>query len=216
MNQNIRGAIFDLDGVLVNTARYHYLAWKRLAIELGFDFTEQENERLKGVSRDQALEILLEIGGVSVSAQRKRELAALKNERYLEYIQTLTKNDLLPGVEKYLQTLRARGIATAIGSASKNTTLILKLLEIQSLFDVIIDGNKVSKAKPDPEVFLRAAAELKIPPAECIVFEDAEAGVQAARSAGMMVVGIGDPALLSQADLVLRGFWQIWILLPES
>ena len=151
-----------------------------------------------------------------MSAQRKRELAALKNERFLEYIQTFTKNDLLPGVEKYLQTLRARGIVTAIGSASKNTTLILKLLEIQPLFDVIIDGIKVSKAKPDPEVFLRAAAELKIPPAECVVFEDAEAGVQVARSAGMMVVGIGNPALLSQAELVFRGFWQICILLPES
>lgn len=213
MLQHMRGAILDLDGVLVDTAKFHYLAWKRLAAGLGFDFTEKDNEKLKGVSRDRALEILLTIGGISLAATEKARLAAQKNEWYVDYIRQIDASEILPGVVEYIQTIRARGVKTAIGSASKNTTLILDRLGIHPLFDAVVDGNKVSQAKPDPEVFLRAARELNLAPADCVVFEDAEAGVQAALSADMGVVGIGNPADLPLADLVIRGFWQLPILL---
>ncbi|AWI10714.1 beta-phosphoglucomutase [Ereboglobus luteus] len=201
-----RAAIFDLDGVIVDTARYHYLAWKRLAAELGFDFTEQDNERLKGVSRMRSLEILLEIGNCerAFSSEQKENLARQKNEWYVEYISRMTRSEILPGAREYLELLRECGKKTALGSASKNAPLILEKLGIASLFDAIIDGNKVRAAKPDPEVFLLGARELDIAPAECVVFEDAEAGVEAARRAGMRVVGIGSPQILS-ADLVVPG-----------
>jgi beta-phosphoglucomutase len=213
MLQHMRGAIFDLDGVLVDTAKFHYLAWKRTAAGLGFDFTEKDNERLKGVSRDNALGILLQIGGVILPDNEKPRLAAQKNEWYVDYIRQINASEILPGVVEYIQSIRARGVKTAIGSASRNTGLILDRLGIQPMFDVVVDGNKVSQAKPDPEVFLRASRELSILPADCVVFEDAEAGVQAALAAGMGVVGIGNPADLSRADLVIRGFWQLPILL---
>ena len=177
MIQEMRAAIFDLDGVIVDTAKYHYLAWKRLANELGFDFTEIDNERLKGVSRVRSLEILLEIGGLTLDDETKSQLAARKNDWYVEYISTMDASEILPGAAEYLQSIRAKGIKTALGSASKNAPLILERLGISSFFDSIVDANKVSKAKPDPEVFLCAAQELNISPAECVVFEDAEAGI---------------------------------------
>jgi beta-phosphoglucomutase len=206
------GAIFDLDGVIVDTTRYHYLAWKRLAGTLGFNFTEANNERLKGVSRVRSLEILLEIGGLSVNDEKKQKMAAQKNEWYVEYIRQLDSSELLRGAADYIDRLRSRGIKTAIGSASKNTPLILDRLGITPLFDAIVDGNKVSKAKPDPEVFLRASTELGLPPSDCVVFEDAEAGIQAALSAGMGAVGIGSPVLLKDADAVIGGLWQLLVL----
>ena len=212
MIREMRAAIFDLDGVIVDTAKYHYLAWKRLANQYGFDFTEADNERLKGVSRTRSLEILLEIGGLSVDAAAKQVMAAQKNHWYVEYIQRMDASEILPGAAEYLQTLRNRGVKTAIGSASKNTPLILERLGILSLFDVVIDGTKVKQAKPDPEVFLRAAGELDIPPASCIVFEDAEAGIEAARRAGMGAVGIGKPIALKDADMVMAGLYQLVVL----
>jgi len=207
--REMRAAIFDLDGVIVDTAKYHYLAWKRLAKEHGFDFTELDNERLKGVSRMQSLEILLEIGGLTVDEAARAEMAAQKNGWYIDYIRNMDASELLPGATEYLQRLRARGIKTALGSASKNAPLILDRLGIAALFDVIVDGNKVSKVKPDPEVFLRGAEELGIPPASCVVFEDAEAGIEAARRAGMGTVGIGSPEILRKADIVVPGLFEL-------
>lgn len=214
MIHEMRAAIFDLDGVIVDTAKYHYLAWKRLANELGFDFTETDNERLKGVSRVRSLEILLEIGGLTLDAEAKAQLAARKNDWYVDYIRQMDASEILPGAAEYLQRIREKGIKTALGSASKNAPLILERLGISSLFDVIVDGNVVSKAKPDPEVFLCAANQLGISPASCIVFEDAEAGVEAARRAGMRTVGIGKPDVLRDADVIIPGLFALEILLP--
>jgi beta-phosphoglucomutase len=208
----MRAAIFDLDGVIVDTAKYHYLAWKRLAKEYGFDFTELDNERLKGVSRMQSLEILLEIGGLIVDEAARTAMAAQKNGWYIDYIRNMDASELLPGATEYLQRVRARGIKTALGSASRNAPLILDRLGIAALFDVIVDGNKVSKVKPDPEVFLRGAEELGIPPASCVVFEDAEAGIEAARRAGMGTVGIGSPEILRKADIVVPGLFELVIV----
>jgi beta-phosphoglucomutase len=212
MTHKMRAAIFDLDGVIVDTAKYHYLAWKRLANEHGFDFTETDNERLKGVSRTRSLEILLEIGGLTLGEAIKTKMAAQKNDWYIDSISHMDASEILPGAIEYLKHIRARGIKTAIGSASKNAQLILERLGIISLFDAIVDGNKVSKAKPDPEVFLRAAEELGIHPTDCVVFEDAEAGIEAALRAGMCTVGIGKPSVLKKAETVIPGLEELVIL----
>lgn len=215
MIREMRAAIFDLDGVIVDTAKYHYLVWKRLARENGFDFTELDNERLKGVSRVRSLEILLEIGGLSFDESQREKMAAQKNEWYVDYIQRMDASEILPGAAEYLKNLRVKGVKTALGSASKNAPLILERLGISDLFDVVVDGNKVSKAKPDPEVFLRAANELDIPPTSCVVFEDAEAGVQAALRANMGAVGIGKRDTLKGADIVIGGLWDLVVLSGE-
>ncbi|OMD03090.1 beta-phosphoglucomutase, partial [Paenibacillus odorifer] len=199
MLENMKGAIFDLDGVIVDTAKYHYLAWASLADELGFKFTEEDNERLKGVSRMRSLDILLEVGGLEFKEVEKLAMAEKKNRLYVEYISRLEESELLPGVKEYLTGMRSRGIGIALGSASKNAEFILNKLNITDLFDAVVDGNKVSLAKPDPEVFLIAAQEIGLQPDECVVFEDAEAGVQAGKAAGMKVVGIGKPEVLKEA-----------------
>lgn len=203
---NIKAIIFDLDGVLVDTAKYHYLAWKRLAEELNIEFSMQDNERLKGVSRMQSLDIILEIGNTTLDNNTKFELAQKKNIWYVEYISELTPKDILPGVIDFLKSLKVDSIKVALGSASKNSMLILDKLNLTNYFDAIIDGTKVSKAKPDPEVFLKGAEALKVLPSECIVFEDAEAGVEAAINAGMYCIGIGSKNILKKAHLVLAGF----------
>jgi len=212
MIRQMRAAIFDLDGVIVDTAKYHYLAWKRLANENGFDLTPAQNERLKGVSRLRSLEILLEIGGLNLDAATQNEWAERKNAWYVESIQAMDASEIFPGVEDYLLRLRSRGVKTALGSASKNAPLILERLEIGSLFDAVVDGNTVKVAKPDPEVFLSAAAHLTISAGECVVFEDAEVGIEAALRAGMGAVGIGLPSILSKADAVISGVDQLLIL----
>jgi len=196
----IEGALFDLDGVLVDTAKYHYLAWKRLAGELGFVFTEEHNERLKGVSRMRSLDILLETGNVSMTVEKKEIAAERKNTWYVEYLYTLDETALLCGAKDYLLRLRENGIRIALGSASKNSPLILERLNIASLFNAVIDGNTVIKAKPDPEVFLKGAAALGISPSHCVVFEDALAGIEAANAGGMFVVAVGKRDLLPGAD----------------
>lgn len=205
MINKYRACIFDLDGVIVDTAVYHYKAWKRLANELGFDFTEENNEKLKGVSRVRSLELILEWGGVTKTEAEKAELATRKNDWYVEMIDHMTPAEILPGAKEFLETCRAAGIKTALGSASKNSMTILDHINLTSLFDVIIDGNKVTKAKPDPEVFLKGAEALHVSPSECVVFEDAIAGVEAAINGGMKVVGIGSPKVLGEADLVVGG-----------
>lgn len=199
-------AIFDLDGVIVDTAKYHYLAWKRLAQELGFEFSKEHNERLKGVSRMRSLEILLEVGGLQKSEEEKLLLAEMKNHWYVEYILQMDSTEILPGVLPFLHDLKKNKIKIALGSASKNAPTILERLNIAPLFDVIVDGNLVSKAKPDPEVFVLGAKLAGVAPAETVVFEDAQAGIEAALNAGMRVVGVGDPLILKGADYVIPGF----------
>jgi len=202
----ISACIFDLDGVIVDTAKYHYLAWKRLARELGFEFSSKHNERLKGVSRMRSLEILLEVGGITLSEKEMEEAARRKNAWYIDFIATITPAEILPGIPDFLQELGVYKIKIAIGSASKNAGLILKRLQIEDLFDAVIDGTQVTKTKPDPEIFLLSADALHSKPEECIVFEDARAGVEAAKNGGMTCVGVGDQEILKQADLVIRSF----------
>lgn len=200
-----KGALFDLDGVIVDTAKYHYIAWKRLADELGFEFTEQHNERLKGVSRMRSLEILLEIGGLTFPEEEMLRLATRKNDWYVEYLRQMDESELLPGARECLVSLRGKGVKIALGSASKNSPMILERLSITGLFDAVIDGNRVSKAKPDPEVFLLGARECGLEPRECVVFEDAQAGIEAGLAAGCYVVGIGRPENLSGAGMLVDG-----------
>jgi beta-phosphoglucomutase len=200
---DLRGCIFDLDGVIVDTAKYHFMAWRRLAKELGFEFTVEDNEALKGVSRMTSLEILLRTGGVTVTEKEKEVLAASKNGWYVEFISGMTPDEILPGSVRLLKSLRKAGIITAIGSASRNAGTILDRIELREMFDVIVDGNKIQKAKPDPEVFLRGAEEMNLHPSSCIVFEDAQAGIEAAIAGGMKSVGVGSPELLRRADLVI-------------
>ncbi len=195
--------IFDLDGVIVDTAKFHFLAWKRLAAEVGFEFSEEHNEKLKGVSRMTSLEILLNVGGITKSMDEKEMLARKKNEWYVEYISNLTPNNILPGAFDLLTWLQREKILIGLGSASKNARNILEHIGLISFFDSVVDGFKVNNAKPDPEIFLKAAQELKVNPADCIVFEDAIAGVEAAHNAGMKCVGVGNPGLLSEADWVI-------------
>lgn len=203
---SVKACIFDLDGVIVDTARYHYIAWKQLADELGFEFTEEHNELLKGVSRMRSLDILLEIGKIEKSESEKQALAAEKNERYVAFIKKMTPDEILPGVEHFLQGLKEKEIKIALGSASKNAPVILEKIGLLHLFDEVVDGNHVSKAKPDPEVFLKGAEKLKVNPSDCIVFEDAMAGIEAAKAGRMKCVGIGDANVLANADLVIPGF----------
>lgn len=206
---SIEAALFDLDGVIVDTARYHYAAWRRLADELGFSFTEKDNERLKGVSRMQSLEILLEVGGLAgrFSAVEKEQMAERKNRWYVEYISQMTPREILPGVLSFLAQLRADGLRIALGSASKNTGLILERLQLGRWFDAVVDGTMVVHTKPDPEVFITCAERLGgVPSQRCVVFEDAVAGIEAARAAGMYSVGVGNRHVLSAADCVIAGF----------
>ena len=201
----LQACLFDLDGVIVDTAKYHFIAWRQIADELGFAFSERDNERLKGVSRQRSLDILLEIGRLSLDEESKARLAEKKNGLYLDTIRKMTPAEILPGAEGFLWECKAAGLKTALATASRNSALILDLLRIRSLFDVVVDGNKVKRTKPDPEVFLLCAKELAVESERCVVFEDAEAGIEAARSAGMMSVGIGNPAILKRADMVAPG-----------
>lgn len=208
--------IFDLDGVIVDTAKYHFLAWKKLADNLGFEFTLEHNELLKGVSRVRSLEILLEIGGISLPEDEKLKIMQEKNEHYLKYITQMGQEEILDGIQKVLFYLREQNIPFSLGSASKNARLILKQLELIDLFDAIVDGNDVSNAKPDPEVFLIAAKKLNVDPKNCIVIEDAIAGVEAANNAGMTSIGIGEKDILGKATIVLESTTELTIELIET
>jgi len=203
-----QNAIFDLDGVLVDTAKYHYLAWNKVAGRLGFSFTLQDNERLKGVSRMDSLKILLSIGGLSLTDEEMQRIAAEKNGYYLDYISRITPDELLVGAKEILAFFHKKGLNVSLGSASKNSLLILEKTGIAQDFDCIIDGNCVTKAKPDPQVFTQSADRMQISYGACIVFEDSVAGIQAAKSVGMLAVGIGDPQSLRQADKVFPDLLQ--------
>ena len=200
----MKGAIFDLDGVLVDTAVYHYAAWKELANKLGFEFTEADNERLKGVSRMKSLEILLSIGNIKASSEQKENWAKEKNDRYVKLLDNLSEASLLSGAKDYLAKLHNEGVLIALGSASKNAPLILKKTCIEDMFDVIVDGNSVSKAKPDPEIFLKGAELLGLNPLDCTVFEDSQAGIDAARAGGFSVVAVDKYNVLTNADTYIK------------
>lgn len=204
-----KGFIFDLDGVIVDTAKYHYLAWKKLANELGFEFTEEQNEAFKGVSRKRCLEILLELGNVDATQEQFDNWMIEKNEDYLSYIENMDASEILPDVPKILDFLKSNNIPMALGSASKNAVPILKKVGLLPYFRVVVDGNNVTKAKPDPEVFLLAANDIGIDPANCVVFEDALAGIQAANIAGMTSIGIGDASILTEARYNFNDFTEI-------
>ena len=202
----MKGFIFDLDGVLVDTTKYHFLAWGRLAEELGVPFTEEDNEQLKGVSRVKSLDIILNLGNKELSQEEKDHYLTRKNEWYLEYIHKLDATAVLPGVKPFLEAARADGILLSVGSASKNAPLVLDRLGISSFFEIIVDGNMVTHAKPNPEVFIKAADHMQLPYAECVVFEDAQAGIEAANAGGMFSVAIDHKNILQGAKLTLPGF----------
>jgi beta-phosphoglucomutase len=209
INTDKIGCLFDLDGVLVDTAVYHYQAWKALANSLGFNFTEAQNEHLKGVNRMKSLEMILNWGNVTKTEVEMAQLAAAKNEQYVGMISKMTADEVLSGTLPLLEQLKAAGIKIALGSASKNSGMILERTNLAHFFDAIIDGNHVNASKPDPEVFLKGAAALELEPANCIVFEDAQAGVQAAINGGMKVIGIGQQENLKGANMVIKDLSEI-------
>ena len=198
----IQAVLFDLDGVLTDTAEYHYLAWKRLADELGIPFTRADGDCLRGVSRRPALEIILGLGGRTGNEEELQAWMTRKNNHYQELITGVTPADLLPGVAALLGELRERGIRIAVASASKNSPEVIRRLGIAASIDALIHGGMVERQKPHPDLFLRAAAEVGADPAECIVVEDAAAGIDAAISAGMISVGLGPEERVGKADRV--------------
>ncbi len=200
----IKACIFDLDGVLTDTAKFHYLAWKAMAKTLDYNLTEADNEKLKGVSRLDSLLLIQEWAGVKLPQTQIEELLEMKNQHYLVLIEDMSPTDVFEGVIDLFKSLKDNGIKIALGSSSKNALYILNKLEIKHWFDVISDGNNVSKSKPDPEVFLYASEKLKIAPQYCVVFEDAPAGVQAAINAKMNCIGIGNPDLLVGVQCCLK------------
>jgi len=200
--QTIGGIIFDLDGVLITTDELHYQSWRELADAEGIPFDRTINQRLRGVSRMRSLEIILERSSRPYSTTEKEALAERKNDRYRQLLETLTHDDLAPGAIELLTELRRRGAGVALASSSRNARLILRRLEITDLFDAIVDGNDIRASKPAPDVFLQCAERLGVPPETCIVVEDAAAGIEAARRAGMAVIGIGPPASLPGATLI--------------
>ncbi len=200
---DLQACIFDLDGVIVDTAMYHYLAWKRLAAELGIVLTEEYNERLKGVSRFDSLNLILALKGISLTDEEKNQLAEKKNKWFVDYIHSMTEKNIYPGVQPLISDLKKAGIRTALASSSKNAFTVLRQLGMLHQFDAIVDGNMIINTKPHPEIFTKTAGLLNVPPDKCLVIEDAAAGVEAAKAAGMSCVGIGDSAILHQADLVV-------------
>jgi beta-phosphoglucomutase len=199
----IEAVIFDLDGVIVDTAHYHFLAWNRLAAELGFQLTVIDNERLKGVSRMRSLDIILDMANQKRGEDEKRRLAEMKNTWFLEYLSNMQPEEIFPGVVRLIEELRGRGLKVALASSSKNANTVVDLLNIRHLFDIIVDGNMVAHSKPDPEIFLLAARQLRVKHEACLVIEDAAAGVEAALAAGMACVGVGSGDLLGKANLVI-------------
>ena len=204
--KELKAIIFDLDGVIVSTDDCHYRGWKKMADEEGIYFDRTINERLRGVSRMESLNIILERAEKEYTEDEKVALATRKNGYYVEFIQALTPADILPGVMEALEGLKAKGIKIAIGSSSKNTPIILKQIGLSDYFDAVSDGNNITKSKPDPEVFLKAAEYLGEKPEDCIVVEDAYAGVDAAKAGGMTAAAIGDAVTYEKADYILQSF----------
>ena len=196
-----RAIIFDLDGVIVSTDGFHYKAWKAMADKEGIYFDETINNRLRGVSRMESLAIILEKASKTYTDEEKNAMATAKNEIYRESLSQLTPDDILPGVMDMLTALRAKGLKLAIGSSSRNTPVILNQIGLGDYFDAVADGNQIKNSKPDPEVFLLAAELLGIPPQDCVVVEDAYAGIDAAKAGGMKAVGVGDASKYEKSDI---------------
>lgn len=211
-SSKLKAAIFDLDGVVVDTAKYHYLAWKRLAKQYGYDFTKKDNEKFKGVNRMRCMELLAEMAGLKLDQDEMIRLADLKNSWYVEYISNMGSDEILPGFIEFITKIRSKGYSTALASASKNAGIVLDRLEIRKYFDAVVDGRDVQRSKPDPQVFEVAAQRLGFQPEKCIVFEDAQAGIDAAKAANMTCVGIGDSKLLTGAEKVITGFTDTGLL----
>ena len=214
MTENIlklkkKAFLFDLDGVIVDTAKFHYLAWRNLAKEMNFDFTEEQNELFKGVSRVRSLEILVDLASYDATQEQKDRWLIQKNEEYLKYIKGMDDSEILPDVVRVLDFLEEKNQGIALGSASKNARPILTKLDLLDKFQAIVDGNDVTAAKPDPEVFLKGGEALKIERTDCIVFEDSIAGIQAANSAGMISIGIGEQDVLHEANYVFKDFTEM-------
>ncbi len=205
----IKACIFDMDGVIVDTAKYHFKAWQRLADTLGIPFTEEQNEQLKGVSRVDSLERILAWGNLQLNNNKKIELMDLKNKWYLDFVAEVSPEEMLPGAHDFIISLKENGIKVALGSSSRNSILILEKLGIIHLFDAIIDGTKIHFSKPHPEVFLKGAADLNVLPSEVIVFEDAISGVEAAKAGGFHCIGIGDASTLNQADMIINSLAEV-------
>lgn len=203
MYKPIKACLFDLDGVLVDTAKYHYIAWKRLAESLGIDFNEHDNEQLKGVSRAESLDHILRKGNKTLLEDEKEALMDTKNTWYLELVATMRPDELLPNVWNFLSELKQHNIKIGLGSSSKNAQMILDKTGIISFFDTVVDGRHVSFSKPHPEVFVKGASQLEVQPSETIVFEDAVSGVAAAISGGFFAIALGDPVVLKAAHLVI-------------
>jgi beta-phosphoglucomutase len=201
--------IFDLDGVIVDTAKYHYLAWQKIANQLGIEFTPEHNEELKGVSRVRSLDLILALGNMEASQEDKNKWLVQKNEDYLSYLVNMDESEILPGVLPVLIYLKENNQKIVLGSASKNAKPILEKAKIIDYFDAIVDGNDVSNAKPDPEVFIQGAKKVNFTNDKCIVFEDSVAGIQAANIAGMISVGIGEESILHEAQFVFPDFMHI-------
>ena len=204
-NKILKAVIFDLDGVVTDSAKYHYLAWKSLADELDIPFDEEYNERLKGISRMESLELILKNGNseTKYSASEKEKLADRKNEHYKGLIKEIKPSDMLPGIENFLSELKSHNIKTALASVSKNAHFIIKQLQAEKYFDYIADAASVPNAKPFPDIFLVCAKNLGIQPSECIGIEDAKSGIEAIHRAGMLAVGVGTPSEMAEADLIL-------------
>ena len=197
----IKGFIFDLDGVLTDTAEYHFRGWKRLADELGIPFTREDNEALRGIPRRESLLLILKER--EFSEEQILEMMERKNRYYLEFIHDITPRDVLPGARELLEEIRVAGMKSALGSASKNAAEVIQRLGIADLLDAVADGHSVERQKPAPDLFLHAASLLELSPSECVVVEDAAAGIEAARAGGFLSIGVGPRERLREADLVL-------------
>lgn len=201
----VEAFIFDLDGVITDTAEYHYIAWKALANEVGIHFDREFNEQLKGVSRIDSLELILAHGGMEdrFSAAEKEELANRKNQHYQKLIQNISRNDILPGITELIEELKEKGIKIGLASASKNAFTVMNSLGLTESFGTIVDAREISKGKPDPEIFLTAAQQLQVEPKNCIGIEDSASGIEAINAAGMFSVGVGDAKSLHHADWIV-------------
>jgi beta-phosphoglucomutase len=200
-----KAVIFDLDGVITDTAHYHYLAWKRLAESEGVAFDEEFNEQLKGIDRMGSLDLILAGSAHDYSQEEKLALADAKNLHYQQLISTMSANDLLPGAMAALDAVRAAGLKTGLASVSKNAFSVLERLGIRDRFDDVVDAALLANGKPHPEIFLTAARHLGVAPAECLGVEDAVAGVTSIKAAGMFALGVGSPQVLTEADIVIPG-----------
>jgi beta-phosphoglucomutase len=212
----ILACIFDMDGVIVDSAKYHFQAWRQLAIDLSIDFTEEDNEALKGLSRVDSLEHILNKGDLHLDNDTKVALMNRKNERYLELISAMSPDEILPGVRTFMVELKAAGIKIGLGSSSQNAIRILDAIQLTEFFDAIIDGNRVTYSKPDPEVFIIGAKEMGVQPEATVVFEDALAGIEAAHRGNFKVIGVGDPKILATAQAVIPGFANFNLALLHS